>query len=360
MRLANTVLFLVLCNMLLAQKSSDVWIEARAKLGFLVAHRSIMGHLAKEHAHAVEISYLIQPKGRKSWHQAYRNPVFGITGFVGSVGNREVLGHYFSAFAFINFPFVKRKRYTLSGKLGSGLGYGTKYYKKNYPEDPSTILNVAVSTPINAHISLALENRFVFGNHSVNASIDMTHFSNGAIKVPNLGLNLPYVSVGYGYRIKKSRDSIFQHAPFDKYWEFGAVGILSVKEVFPTGGNKYPVYGLNLMGRRYFSHKTAMEVSFDFISKQAIFQYHSDVPKTQEEIIQLGIFAGYILPFDNFHILGGMGVYVRDKYFPEDRVYHRVGMRYVFDNGLNINFVLKTHWARADYVEYGIGYTFRK
>jgi len=359
-RLVNTLLFILLLHVSFAQNRNDIWIEARGKIGFLAAHRSVMGHLATEHAYALEISYLIQPKGKKAWHQAYRNPVFGVTGFIGSVGNHEVLGNYYSAFAFINFPFIKTKRYTLSAKLGCGLGYGTKFYKKNYPDDSSSILNVAVSTPVNAHISLALENRFVFGNHSVNASIDMTHFSNGAIKVPNLGLNLPFISLGYGYRIKRSQDTVFDHGLFQKYWEFGAIGIISAKEVFPTGGKKYPVFGINLMARRYFRRKTGMEVSFDIISKQAIFQYHADVPKTQAEIIQLGLFVGYILPFDNFHILGGMGVYLRDKYFPEDRMYHRVGMRYVFDNGLNINFVLKTHWARADYVEYGIGYTFKR
>ena len=52
----------------------------------------------------------------------------------------------------------------------------------------------------------------------------------------------------------------------------------------------------------------------------------------------------------------GMGAYVRDKYKPNDKLYHRVGMRYVFDNGINLNLALKSHWARADYVEYGIGY----
>jgi hypothetical protein len=35
-----------------------------------------------------------------------------------------------------------------------------------------------------------------------------------------------------------------------------------------------------------------------------------------------------------------------------------VGMRYRFDNGLLLNLVLKSHWAKADYVEWGVGYTF--
>jgi hypothetical protein len=346
---------LFLSHLSFGQKSEDTWIEARAKIGFLAAHRSIMGHLPREHAYALEVSYLLQTKGRKLWHSEYKYPVYGVTAFIGTVGNQELLGNYFGAYGFVNFPFVKRKHYAFTGKLGCGLGYGTKYYD---PE--SNVLGMAVSTPVNALISMAIENRFTFKNHSITASIDMTHFSNGATKVPNLGLNLPYVSVGYGHRIHEARDTSFSVETFEKSWNFGAMAILSVKEVFPTGGNKYPVFGLNLVARRFFRPKTGMEVSFDVISKQAIFNYHPDVPKTQAEIIQLGAFVGYLLPFHRFHLAIGMGIYVRDKFKPEDFLYHRLGMRYVFDNGLNLNLGLKSHWARADYVEYGIGYTFKK
>ena len=33
-------------------------------------------------------------------------------------------------------------------------------------------------------------------------------------------------------------------------------------------------------------------------------------------------------------------------------------LRILLNNGLLLNLTLKTHWARADYLEYGIGYTF--
>ena len=50
---------------------------------------------------------------------------------------------------------------------------------------------------------------------------------------------------------------------------------------------------------------------------------------------------------------------MKDRYDMDNELYHRVGMRYQFDNGLLLNMVLKTHWAKADYVEYGIGYTLK-
>lgn len=351
------VLFLfVLLSAQLSLGQDDIWLEGRGKAGFLVAHRSIMGHVATEHAFAGELSLMKQGLGSKSWHEAYKNPYYGITAFFGTVGNRELLGHYIGCYGFISIPLIKFRNYSFSGKLGSGLGYGTKVYD---PE--SNPLSIPVSTHFNAMVSMAVESRLIFNRHELVLALDMTHFSNGAAKVPNLGLNLPYVSLGYGYKMKGgSSDSLILHPEFEKYWEFGGIGILSVKEVFPTGQKKYPVYAASLSARRYFKRSVGAELCFDFISKQAIFGYQPDVPKTQGEIVQLGLFAGYLLPMNHLHAVIGMGVYIKDKFQPEDAMYHRVGLRYVFDNGLNINLVLKSHWARADYVEYGIGYTFRK
>lgn len=335
---------------------NEIWISAKGKIGFLAAHRANIGHLATEHAFATEITLEKQSKGEKAWQKAYGMPRYGVTAFVGTVGNRELLGHYFGAFGFMTFPMINQEKFTLAAKVGSGLGYGTKVY------DPdNNILSSAVSTHFNAMISMGLDARLVLGNNSFVLGIDMTHFSNAAYQVPNLGLNIPYLSIGYGRKIKESSiDTSIHHKTFQKYWEFGGVAIASVKEIFPTEGKKYPVFGLNAIARRYFKQTVGMELSFDFIYKQAIYAYQADVPKTDAEIIQLGIFAGYLVPLNHLHLVVGMGYYVKDKYQPEDAFYHRVGMRYVFDNGLNLNLVLKSHWARADYAEFGIGYTIRR
>lgn len=332
------------------------WVEVRTKAGFLAAHRPIMGHLAKEHAFAGELSYMKQAKGSKPWHQTYKMPLYGGSLFFGSVGNTELLGHYLGAYGFISYPLWRLKAYTLSWKMGAGIGYGTRVYNQE-----SNPLSVPISTHINAMVVLGSESRFLIKKrHEVVIGIDMTHFSNGATKVPNLGINLPYLSLGYGYRIGAKEDTqVVDYPTYKKAWEFGLIGVLSAKEVFPIGSGKYPIYSGSLLARRYFGPKAGAELSFDVISKQAIMAYHNDVPKTQADIIQMGIFLGYILPMDRFHLLFGMGAYVRDLFSPEDPVYHRVGMRYVFRNGINLNLVLKTHYARADYVEYGIGYTFR-
>jgi hypothetical protein len=333
----------------------EIWVEGKFKAGFLAAHRGMIGHLPTEHAFAGEVSYLLQGKGQKDWHNHFNKPTYGFTAFFGTVGNRELLGHYFGSYAFTSFPLLRAKAYSFSFKIGAGLGYGTKVYD---PEN--NILSAAVSTHLNAMIVAGVESRFVFGNNSAIIGLDMTHFSNGATKVPNLGLNLPYVSIGYGRRIQKSNfcDTCPVAGLGKQTWFFGAMGIGSVSANFPTGGKKYPVYALSLFTRKMIGKKGGMEVSFDVMSKQSNIEFNADVPKTQLDLIQLGAFAGFILPLDHLHFVLGMGMYVRDKFSPVDRFYHRAGVRYVFDNGINLGVVLKSHWARADYFEYGIGYTF--
>ena len=333
----------------------EIWVEGKFKAGFLAAHRGMIGHLPTEHAFAGEFSYLIQGKGQKDWHRWYKMPTFGVTGFFGSVGNRELLGHYAGAYSFMTFPLVQKKIYTFSFKMGAGLGYGTKIYD---PEENN--LNAAIGTHVNAMVVLGVESRFVFGNNSAIVGLDMTHFSNGASKVPNLGLNLPYVSLGYGRRIQQSNhcDTCDVKRIERKRLFLGANFIGSVTTGFPTGGKKYPVYALSIFGRKLIGNRGGLELSLDIMSKQSLALYKPEVPKTQLDMIQVGAFAGFIMPLDHLHFVLGMGIYVRDKFSPIDRFYHRVGLRYVFDNGINLGIVLKSHWARADYIEYGIGYTF--
>lgn len=353
-KLLATLFVLSIISIVNAQSKHEWGIESRFKSGFLAAHRGVMGHLTTEHAFAGELSFFVQTKGKKEWHSVCNYPTVGGTLFGGTAGNMKILGSMWGAYAFIEFPFIKSKWYEFSGKFGSGLGYVTKVF--NYENNPK---NVAISTHINTIVSFGVKSRFKFGTNSVTLGLDMTHFSNAASKVPNLGINMPYLSLGYSRMIRLTQmDSIptANKLPFKK-WLFNFTAIGSMKEMFPTGGKKYAVYALSSSARWFAKPKVGMEFGLDLISKQAILDYRPEVEKTQWDIFQIGIFGAYLVPLDRFHFGIGMGVYVKDKFQPEDALYHRISLRYYLDNGLNFNIGLKSHWARADYAEWGLGYT---
>lgn len=340
-------------------KQSDNWIlSAKFKTGFLAAHRGTMGHLAEEHLFAGEIS-LLKRITNKPWSESYKNPFVGVTLYGSNLGNSSILGYGFGAYGFIELPFYKSKKFIVSPKLGAGLGVVTKVF-----DQQTNPKNTAVSSHINALINIGIQAKaFLAKRNALTFGIDLTHFSNGSSKVPNLGLNMPFVSLGYEYQIQNKENppiskAIFQRVPFFKAWNYSIVGIISDKQIFPTGGKRYPVFAISNFLYKQFRPKVGMEIGIDIISKQSIFAYRTYIPKNQWRILQVGTYLGFNLPLDRFRFVLGMGVYLKDRYDQDNELYHRVGMRYQFDNGLLLNLVLKSHWAKADYIEYGIGYTF--
>lgn len=344
-------IFLVYGNIAFSQ-SREWGIELTPKAGFLMAHRGVMGHLPAQHALGGEISYFIQTNGCKDYQKTYNYPKVGLTLFGSTVGNNDLLGQVYGLYSFIDFPFAKSGRAEFSGRLGAGGSWITKVFDQELnPKD------VAMSTHFNALICLGLKYRYYFGKTHLVAGIDLTHCSNGSTKVPNLGINLPYLSLGVGYAFGTAEKNTAPCESVPQNWRLTAIGIFSVKEVFPTGGKKYLIYAFSLVGKKIFGAKKGMEVGLDLIYKTSINAYKPQIHKSKESIAQMGLYCGYVLPLDRLHFVLGMGMYIRDEYFPDSRLYHRLGMRYQVNNKLMINFTLKTHWAKADYVEYGIGYT---
>jgi hypothetical protein len=339
----------------LCSQESNWSLEFRQKTGFLAAHRGSMAHLPDRIAYPFELIWYRKPTGTKKWHQTYKLPEQGISLFHGSVGNDSILGKFTGIYGFIHIPIIKPTQFfRLDWQFGTGLGYTPKIY------DPiDNPKNIAIGSHINGLVCLGLYSKFYVGRNKFSLGLDITHFSNGSFGVPNLGLNIFYGSVSYARSLGKisSKQKIIPLLDKYKSWNIGATGIFMMKETYNDNPKKYPVYGLNLYLRKQFTPKAGMEIALDLISKQAIKAYFPEIPKSQWDIFQMGIFAGYLLPIDHFHFVFGMGAYIRDKFQPEDPLYHKIGMRYQFNNGINLQWMLKTHFGRADYSEAGVGYS---
>lgn len=350
-----TLLTILLNGILFSQVSPQWSIEGKWRYGFMVGHRGVMGHLAENHAQGVELIATKRASGSKQWHHDYKMPDFKIHLYYGNVSNRKILGNYGAIFTTINYPLFQTKNFRLNGFFGAGLGFSSKWY------DPvKNPKNVAMSTPVFAMMNIGLNAQYTFNKNYITLGADLMHFSNGGTKIPNLGINLPYLSISYGRTItQRPTQTVDKEYSFPlKKIFYGVTAIGSVKQVYPTGGRYYGIYALNLHARMIVKPKVGWEVNFDIISKQAIYGYRPEIEKTQWKILQMGIYAGYILPLDRFQYLVGVGVYVKDFYFPDEHVYIRIGGRYYFDSGLHAQLSLKTHYGKADYIELGLGYSF--
>ncbi|MEY4992505.1 MAG: hypothetical protein RI948_1387 [Bacteroidota bacterium] len=327
--------------------------EYRQKLGFLLAHRDLMEHLPQAPAVASEFSYIYRTAAAKQWHQAYRQPLVGGTLFFGSVGNNQILGRFLGLYGFVELPIVKRKCYRLDFKFATGLGYTNK------PFDP--VLNpenIAIGSRVNALMCFALKQSWRWNNTALTFGIDMTHFSNASYQMPNLGINVPFLSLGvqrfFAARSTEKKQTEIARPDLT----FGLTAIASAKEMRPLGVGRYPVYAGNIFARKYFNKKGGLEASLDVIYKVGLLSHPSYPQAAKLDPLQLGLFLGYVQSFDRLHFIYGAGVYLRDVLQPDESVYIRLGTRYALTEQLEALMTLKTHYAKADYMELGLAYHF--
>lgn len=340
---------------LLSQENNFLGVEAQYRQGLLIAHRSSMHHLPKAHLFGAELTFYYQTKGKSEYHKLLNFPKYGVSVIGTTLGNEQILGNLFGAYAFGNFPFVKTERDELSGTFGAGICYITRIY------DPiKNSKDIAVSTHLNALIDLNLKYRHYFNkNWNIVMGLHLTHASNGASRVPNLGVNMVFSSIGIGYQFKdvelKTKEVKIN---LDKKWKFGLQGVFSCKEDYPIGGKLYPIGNLSFVVTKRFTNLSGIEIYADGFYKTTAFGSVRRAEMTNWNIIQAGLFGGYNLYLNKLRVLVGLGAYVYDKFLFDGRFYARLGFKYQIIKHLHVNLGLKSHWAKADYVEYGIGYTF--
>lgn len=327
--------------------------EYRQKLGFLLAHRGLMAHLPEAPAVAAEFSYIYRANSAKSWHKAYRQPLVGGTFFFGSVGNNQILGRFSGLYGFLELPIFKVKNYRLDFKFATGLGYTNRPFDAVLNPE-----NVAIGSRVNAMMCFALKNSWRIKAYGLTFGLDMTHFSNASYQMPNLGVNVPYLSLGVQKFFTTEQIANPRSELVRSDLQFGLTGIISGKEMNPKGVGRFPVYAASLFARKFLGPKAGLEASIDLIYKTSLLSHPSYPQAAGLDPLQIGVFVGYVQPFDRLHFIYGAGFYLRDVLRPDEFAYLRLGSRYALTSHLDVLATLKTHYAKADYMELGLAYHF--
>jgi hypothetical protein len=102
-----------------------------------------------------------------------------------------------------------------------------------------------------------------------------------------------------------------------------------------------------------------MDVFYD-LGLIKLLQNQDKVVNSNTKIIRSGIHIDHELMIEKLVILFQMGGYWLDNYKGDGLFFHRFGFKYLLNRNLFINLTLKTHYAKADYVECGVGWKFIK
>ncbi len=339
-----------------------LWVEAKLHYGFVIPHHENMVNLAAQHFCMMEADLIQTSNGDKLWEQQHYYPIKGISLLYTDLGGSTYLGKAFAVIPYLDFNLTRKKKLNLFFRFGAGLGYLSKHYTRtgNYK-------NIAIGSHFNAAIQLMYELRWrATPRLDITAGIGLTHFSNGALKIPNLGINIGSVSAGCAYKIDAVQAPLvhsLKAEAFSRKWEFRVFALFGCSELYAAYGPKFPAYILSGTFLKPIGkmNKRRIGAGFDLFYDEATIESLDRIGqpvKNAVEVLRPGINFTHQFNFSRLSFVLQFGVYPYTKYKGDGYLYDRLALHYRIGKHYLIQLGIKTHLFRADMIEYGIGYKF--
>ena len=345
--------------------TANLYIEGKVHYGFLYAHHLKL-EIFNAHFPAFEISIQKQTYGKHKWERAFAYPIIGITCWYSGLGNSPYLGQAIGLMPFINFPLYRHRDFFFGFRFALGAGILTKRFNRidNYK-------NIAIGSHLNAAINLMFEARYRINTWlTASVGISLQHFSNGSLKMPNYGLNVPMINVGLAYWPKRENKEIGDRfypptepysAVIQRYLEFNVGFAVGYKNMEAVYGENFFVFHLYENTFYQVSRKSKVGLGLDLSydpSHIKILESQGDTLANPLSILRPGINGAYQLILGELGFIFNIGCYLGGAEKSNGPLYEKFSLQYNFTKNLFANLMLKVHFGRADYLGIGVGYRF--
>lgn len=334
-------------------------IETRLHTGMNLPFYKALGYLIKDDIYAYDLSISLPTYGKDYWEKIYRYPREGAGFSYWSLGNNDVFGKAYALYLFINIPIFKpTKIFSLNYQISGGAAYITKKF-----DIINNHLDRAIGSNTNIYIHLGIDGKIrLFPRSELVFEAAATHFSNGKTKSPNYGINAGTVSIGVNHIFNS--DKAVRQDP-----ELPAVKKQYVQSVIYAAGSK--VYD-NLSGTKYLATSISYnlervinvkrkiglgaDLSYDGSIKEDLASEDGTPEKHFDKLIRFGINASYGIQYKQIIMGIQIGYYLYTKSIVITPVYNKISIQYLITDNIIGSISIKSHMAKADCLEYGIGY----
>lgn len=315
-----------------------------------------------------------QTTGRYAWEENYNYPYWGGGVAVVDFHEPEFLGTPITVYGFFNAPFKRWRKWSFDYNIELGLTFNWKPFNPlNNPD------NISIGAGRTVHISLGAEWAYQLSPRlSTVLGFNLTHFSNGALKKPNYGINTiaPHLRLRYHLRREEIR---FQHhnlTAMEPQFEWnlflfgGAKNVvfndLNVDIIEKYEGVQFPVLGLSTSLNRQISYKSKLGVGltldYDSSHNAQVAIDEGDLETTPSPFvdkIQLSVSPIYELVIDRFSIVLQPSFYLYRKKINDltPNFYQRFGLKYHLGKRYFVGINLRAFNFRvSDFIEWHMGY----
>jgi len=299
-----------------------------------------------------EIYYQRQMNPSPTWNHTKRLPQWGL-GLSATNSGSKYIGSIICLYPYTRFPLFTSGIWESNLRLGFGLGWVQKPYDAITNSE-----NLLLSQSLNTHANISWQNEFRLNARSfINTALTFYHLSNAKTSLPNLGLNIPSLSIGYRYAFNAETKKPLQvHDTVNKKLFFKVFLSGGIKQMQVPDSSHYFVTIL--------TGEMSKQISYSSILSLGMFVTHDASVKTDPLVKNLGqintsqvaLYASYEYSFGRAVIPVQFGVFL---YNGNSKGMESVGFRYKISNKLMAEMLLKAHGHKADLMHLGIGYVFR-
>jgi hypothetical protein len=334
--------------------------ETRLHTGMNFPFYGALNYLVKDNIYAFDLALSFPTFGEDYWEKLYRYPRTGIGCSYWSLGNDDVFGRAYALYTYINIPFFKpTEKLAFNYQVSLGGAFLPKIF--DVSDNP---LNRAIGSHTNIYIRLGIDGKIkIFPRCEMVIEAGAMHCSNGKTKSPNYGINAGTFSLGFNYLLYNNPPAI--NAP--KTPEVGKKYAQSV--VYSAGSKVYD----NLLGTRYFVSSVTYnferylsirrriglgaDLFYDGSINEALSSSEGVLTKDFTNLIKFGIHGSYGIRYKKLKTGIQVGYYLYSKYTDLTNIYSRISIQYLMTKNIFGSIGIKTHFGKADFLEWGIGYT---
>lgn len=357
---ALTYIFFGLMFMSHAQKhNSFSYIDLNVYTGNIARHNDNIAHLIQEHPNGLILGWNKRVSGEKAWHQRYNYPEFGAS-FSAQNFNNTTLGNAYGLHAHYNFYFLKRR---LMLRIAQGVSYVTNPYDKY--ENPK---NIAFGSHLlsGTYLMLNYARTKLFGAVGIQAGVTLLHLSNASIKAPNTSINTVALNIGLTAALNGASDYI-NNPPTEQDIErrirYGFVFKTGLNQSDVVGSPQFPFYIFSVFAEKQLTNKSLILLGAEYFNSKFLkeYIYYQSVAYPENQISndldykRVGIYLGHELLFGRFSLQMQLGYYIYAPFDFEGRVYNRIGMKHYLSDQWFVGVTLKSHVAKAEALEFGVG-----
>lgn len=334
---------------------------------------------------SLSAKYAVASAGDKWQDYAYGKPYYGVGLYTARFFEKGALGTPISVFLFQGGDLAEYgQKWSLKYELNLGMSFGWKSY--DLFDNPD---NIALGSSVNAHIGANVYMKHKLSDvMDLNLGLGLTHFSNGAMQLPNKGLNMiaPFVEIVYNFhstQTAEDRSASLIPPPHEDRLDYDLSFASTTRQIrVDTVGTGLPsrlldknfkVFGFSYAALFVHDYKykwgPSIELVYDESSDVKVWrQQHPEDGRFYDRVklgalhkrITLGLSIKGELTFPYVSFFANLGYNILHGNDYDYRLYQIIGAKaYLKDNIYGTFGIRASRFSKAQYLMWSIGYTIK-